>query len=194
MDPIDNGACKNCVIFGVGEWRALWYDPTYPWDKDWGFLEKLMRQMDFNEGWIQLIMGCVKTVSYSVLVNREPCGMIWPTRGIRQGDSLSPFLLLLCIERLNGLIKRAENNREIHGFSQCRRGPKLTHLLFAYDSLLFCRATMEECDKVLEILNMYEDASGQKVNRNKTALFFSKCTPRETRHEIKVAFGVPKIM
>ena len=50
---------------------------------DWNFLEELMRKMGFNERWINLIMGCVKTVSYSVLVNGESCGMIHPTRGIR---------------------------------------------------------------------------------------------------------------
>ena len=67
-------------------------------------------------------------------------------------------------------------------------------MLFGDDSLLFYKATIEECGKVLEILNMYEEASGQKINRSKTGLFFSKCTPREMKHEIKVAFGVPKIM
>ncbi|KAL0006673.1 hypothetical protein SO802_008175 [Lithocarpus litseifolius] len=139
-------------------------------------------------------MECVKTVTYSVLVNGEPCGMIQPSRGIRQGDPLSPFLFLLCTEGLNGLIKRAESNGEIHGFSLCRRGPKLTHLLFADDSLLFCRANMEECGKVLEILNMYEEASGQKVNRSKTSLFFSKNTSTDKKHEIKLALGVPEIM
>ena len=153
-----------------------------------------MRKLGFNERWIHLIMGCVKTVSYLVLVNGEPCGLIQPTRGIRQGDPLSPFLFLLFTEGLNGLIKRAENNGDLHGFSLCKRGPKLTHLLFANDSLLFCRATMEECGKVLEILNMYEMASGQKVNRSKTSLFFSKSTPAELKHEIKVALGVPEIM
>ena len=124
------------------------------------FLEGIMRRMGFNEGWINLIMLCVKTVNYSVLVNGEPCGMINPTRGIRQGDPISPFLFLLCTEGLNGLLKKVEGNRDIHGFSLCRRGPKLTHLLFADNSLLFCRATMEECGKVLEILNAYEVASG----------------------------------
>ena len=174
---------------------AIKLDMSKAYDQvDWGFLEKLMRQMGFNETWIKLIMGCVKIVSYSVLVNGEPCGMIQPTRGIRQGDPLSPFLFLLCIEGLNGLIKRVENNGEIHGFSLCRRGPKLTHLLFADNCLLFCRATIDECGKVLEILNMYEEASGQKINRSKTTLFFSKCTPREMKHEIKVAFGVLEIM
>ena len=174
---------------------AIKLDMSKAYDRvNWDFQEKLMRLMGFNGRWIHLFMGCVKTILYSVLMNGEPCGMIQPTHGIRQGDPLSPFLFLLCTERLNGLIKRAKNNGDIHRFYLCKRGPKLTHLLFTDDSLLFCRAIMEECGKVLEILNMYEEASGQKVNRSKTALFFSKCTPTETKHNIKVALGVPEIM
>ncbi|KAL0004830.1 hypothetical protein SO802_012391 [Lithocarpus litseifolius] len=130
----------------------------------------------------------------SVLVNGEPCGMIHPTRGIRQGDPISPFLFLLCTEGLNGLIKKAERNGDIHGFSLCRRGPKLTHLLFADDSLLFCRATMEECSKVLDLLSDYEDASGQQINKSKTALFFSKAMDGAIKDQIKEAWGVPEIM
>ena len=84
----------------------LYMSKAYDW-VEWYFLEELMRKMGFNESWINLVMGCVKIVSYSVLVNREPCGMIYPIRGIRQGDPLSPFLFLLCTERLNGLIKNA---------------------------------------------------------------------------------------
>ena len=45
-----------------------------------------MRKMGFNEGWINLIMVCVSIVTYSVLVNGEPSGLIHPTKGIRQGD------------------------------------------------------------------------------------------------------------
>ena len=147
---------------------------------DWNFLENLMRKLGFNDRWVNLIMGYVKTVTYSVLVNGEPCGMIHPTRGIRQG--------------LNGMIKNAERNGDIHGFSLCRRGPKLTHLLLADDSLLFCRATIEECGKVLEILEEYERASGQRVNRSKIALFFSKFTNADIKRSIKLALGVPEIM
>ena len=94
-------------------------------------------------------MICVKSVTYSILINGEPKGMITPTRGIRQGGLLSPFLFLLCTEGLHALINNAANFGEITRFSLCRKGPKLTHLLFADDSLLFCRATAEECAKVI---------------------------------------------
>ena len=174
---------------------AVKLDMSKAYDRvDWGFLEEIMRKMGFNEKWINLMMVCVKSVTYSVLVNGEPCGMIKPTRGIRQGDPLSPFLFLLCTEGLNGMIKQAERRGDIHGFSLCRRGPKLTHLLFADDSLLFCRATMEECGKVLEVLNKYEEASGQKVNKSKTTIFFSKATNVEAKRAIKEAWGVSEIM
>ena len=131
------------------------------------FLEGLMRKMGFKERWIHLTMLCVKTVTYSFLINGEPRGLINPTRGIKQGDPLSPFLFLLCTKGLNGLIKHAERNGDIHGYSLCKRDPKLTHLLFADDSLLFCKATVEECDKVLHILESYERGSGRKGFRPK---------------------------
>ena len=83
---------------------------------------------------------------------------------------------------------------DIHGVSLCRRGPKLTHLLFADDSLLFCRSNLEECAKVLEFLNTYEGALGQKVNKSKTVLFFRKSTIAGVRAQIKEALGVPEIM
>ena len=66
------------------------------------------------------------------------------------------------MEGLNGMIKKVERDGDIQGFSLCKRGPKLTHLLLADDCLLFCRATIDECGKVLDILNDYEEALGQK--------------------------------
>lgn len=74
---------------------------------EWSFLEELKKKIGFNERWIHLTMLCVKIVTYSILINDEPRGLIHPTRGIRQRDPLSPFLFLLCIEGLNGLIKHA---------------------------------------------------------------------------------------
>ena len=139
------------------------------------------------------MMVGVKTVSYSVLVNGEPKGMIKPTRGIRQGDPLSPFLFLLCTKGLHGLFSQAVGQREIHGYSLCKNCPKLTHLFFADDSLLFCRSTPQECDKVLELLNTYSKYSGQHINKSKTTIFFSKSITLERKQYIKNALGVSKI-
>ena len=71
---------------------------------EWIFLQKIMERMGFHSKWIGCIMKCIKSVSYSILVNGEPKCHIIPTRGIRQGDPLSPYLFLLCSEGLNGLI------------------------------------------------------------------------------------------
>ena len=139
-------------------------------------------------------MLCVKTVTYSILVNREPKGMMTPTRGIIQGDPLSSFLFLLCTEGLNGLLNKAAHQGHIKGYSLCRNSSCLTHLLFVDDSLLFCRATLEECQRVLDILEVYGRCSGQQINQSKKTIFFNKSTSDDTINQIKVALGVPEII
>jgi len=161
---------------------------------EWCFLEEVMRNLVFNDRWIALMMVCVKTDSYSVLVNGEPKELIIPTRGIHQGNPLSPFLFLLCIEGLNNLILKATSEGSIHGLALSRRSPKLIHLLFADDRLLFYRSNRYECQKVLDLLASYESMFGQQINRGKTSIFFSKSTTPAMRIEIKEALGVPEIL
>ena len=78
----------------------------------------------------------------------------------------------------------------IRGVSLCRNGPKLTHLLFADNSLIFYRAKEEECQSLLDVLAKYERASGQQINRAKTTLFFSKSSTEEVQGVIKDMLGV----
>ena len=75
----------------------------------------------------------------------------------------------------------------------CRNGPKLSHLFFTDNSLIFCKATMEECNALQRILQVYENASGQQLNRAKTSLYFSHNTSRELKEEIKTRFGAQVI-
>ena len=157
------------------------------------YLERLMEKMGFCARWVALMMSCVKTVSYSIMVNGEPMGMIHPKRGIRQGDPLSPFLFLLCTEGLHALIKHSTRNGDIKGFSLCKRGPKLTHLFFANDSLLFCRSISKDCNNVLNLLGEYEFWLGKKINKDKTAIFFSKSTMDEAKSSIKNLFQVQEV-
>ena len=160
---------------------------------EWLFLEKILLKMGFQASWISLIMECITTVSYSILVNGEPKGMIKPSRGLKQGDPLSPYLFLFCAEGLNAILRKAVEAGDIQGFSICRRGPKLTHLFFADDCLLFCRSTLDECEKIQELLALYERASGQMVNKDKTTLFFNRNTDEDIKETIKLSLGVPAI-
>ena len=179
---------------GKSGFMALKLDMSKAYDRvEWAYLEAIMGKMGFDQKWVSLIMECISTVSYSILINGEPSPVIHPTRGLRQGDPLSPFLFLICSEGLHSLLHQAAEANQIRGVSICKRGPRLTHLFFADDSVIFCRASLSECSKIQELLECYEMASGQQMNRSKTGLFFSKSTPLAMSVQIKEALGVQEI-
>ena len=108
---------------------------------------------------VNLITACIKLVSFSIVLNRQPHGLIVPRRGLRQGDPLSPYLFLLVTKGLHALFKKAEDNGVIRGVSPCAVGPRISHLPFTDDNLVFCRATILECVLIQSLLHMYEQAS-----------------------------------
>jgi hypothetical protein len=136
-----------------------------------------------------MIMTCVRSATFSVLVNSNPMGRIYPTRGLRQGDPLSPYLFLLCAEGLSSMLLRAKNEGSISGVPISFQGTKLSHLFFADNSLLFSRANPIEWCNVQEVLKKYERASGQKLNANKTSIFFSRNTKRTFKDHIESLVG-----
>ena len=169
---------------------ALKLDMSKAYDRvEWSFLKLLMLRMGFHEKWVDLMMMCITTVSYSLLIDGETTEKIIPSRGIKQGDPISPYLFLLCSEGLHALIEKAARAGLIRGISLCRNGPRITHLFFADDSLLFCRASFQECIHIQTILSEYEAASGQKLKRDKTTLFFSKGTSPSTQENITNLLG-----
>ena len=87
----------------------------------------------------------MRKVFYSILINRQPYGTITPTRGIRQGDPLSPYFFIVCAEGLSSLLQMAEREGRITGLPIVRGGVKLNHMFFANDSIFFfCKANVFE--------------------------------------------------
>ena len=111
-----------------------------------------MRKMGFCNRWVDLIMACVGSASYQVLVNGIPRGDIRPTRGIRQGDPLSPYLFLICSEALNQQLHHAARSEVIRGFSLCQNGPRINRLFFADDTLLFYCTSRGDLEVILQLL------------------------------------------
>ncbi|CAL9021650.1 unnamed protein product [Prunus brigantina] len=150
--------------------QALKLDMSKAYDRvEWGFLETIMNNMGFAPRWVQLIMTCVTTVTYSFLVNSSPVGYISPQRGLRQGDPLSPYLFLLCAEVFSGLIAQAEQQGFLHGIAISRGAPSISHLLFADDSFLFTRATPEECRHRVTFFNPMNEPLDKKLTCGRVA-------------------------
>ena len=173
---------------------AFKLDTSKAYDRvEWEFLERAMKHLRLGVRMVNLIKSCISSVSYSVLLNVQPVGNIKPSRGLRQGDPLSPYLFLICAMGLQSLLTKAEVEGHIRGVAICRNGPKISHLFFANDSVLFCSAKEAKCQKILDILAIYERGTGQKINREKTNIFFSSNTPHEVWVQIQQVLGVPAI-
>ncbi|GLT59230.1 hypothetical protein SLA2020_320610 [Shorea laevis] len=134
-------------------WQAIKLDMRKAFDRvEWSYLEQVMRTLGFAEDWIRLIMNCVSSITYEVLLNGLEAGRVMPTRGLRQGDPLSPYLFILCAEGLSSMLKEAEQRRLLHGVRICQQAPKISHLFFADDSFLFLRATTTKVNNLMDIL------------------------------------------
>ena len=164
----------KCKRVGKDGYMALKLDMSKAYDRvEWEFLKAILRKMGFSEWWVKLVLQCVSTVSYNIVHGNQEMGPFKPTRGIRQGDPLSPYLFIICAEGLSALIRSFEHKQWIHGVRICRKAPSVTHMFFADDSYVYCKADYAEASRILEILQIYEEASGQKINKEKSSVFFS---------------------
>ena len=116
--------------------------------------------MGFHGKWINLIMSCITIVTYSILINGVAHECIVPSRGFHLGDLVSLYLFLLCADGFSSLINDAARNNTLSGVSICRGCLMVTHLFFADDNLLFCKASIQECQNLMATLDLYEAALG----------------------------------
>ncbi|KAK3197915.1 hypothetical protein Dsin_021330 [Dipteronia sinensis] len=140
--------------------------------------------------WIDLVLDCIFTSTIEVFINGKISGEIIPSRGLRQGCPLSPYLFLLCAETLSCLLKNSERDGELLGFLCSRGSPLISHLFFTDDSVLFCKATVATCAEISRVLKVYERGSGQIVNLQKSNITFSPNVCREIITNIQAVFGV----
>jgi hypothetical protein len=170
---------------------ALKIDMAKAYDRvEWSFLEAMMRKLGFDEGWVEKIMRCITSVSFSFNINGSTRGRVIPKRGLRQGDPLSPFLFLFCSDGLSSLLRNGERNGSITGVRFGRENIRVSHLLFTDDSLIFFRACVEEASAIVDCLDTYATASGQLINLAKSDVCFGKEIEEEAKGEIAATLRV----
>uniref|UniRef100_A0A2N9I0Z5 Reverse transcriptase domain-containing protein n=1 Tax=Fagus sylvatica TaxID=28930 RepID=A0A2N9I0Z5_FAGSY len=148
---------KN-VIFGMYNLKAPGPDglPALFYKQYWPIVgESVISvvQNFFRSG--HMLNECVSFVSFSILINGGKTDYFKPSRGLRQGDPLSPYLFILCQEVLSRLIDRQFNSGAINGVKMNPSGPAFTHVMYADDLMLFAKATSRKVSMLDDCLELY---------------------------------------
>lgn len=139
------------------------------------FVYYIMHCMRFPIQWINWIKECLSSPSFSVLINGTSSGFFGSNRGIRQGDPLSPYIFVMVMEFWSINMELANISGTIQNFKRARN-LQVSHLLFADDLLVFCRANVRSFKGVSKLLNALELNTGLRINKAKSTCFFSRGT------------------
>ena len=136
------------------------------------FLCKTLEAFSFSYQWINLIFKCISTTRILVLVNGSLEGLFEVSRGIIQGDPLSPFFFIIMVEAFGRAITKAYKNKEIKGVTATRNMPNITHQQYVDDMILPGESSQKEEINYKSIIDGYMKASRKKVNEAKFEKFF----------------------
>ncbi|KAK3189548.1 hypothetical protein Dsin_029109 [Dipteronia sinensis] len=139
---------------------------------DWKFLCRVLMAFGFSQTFIDWIVSILGSSKLSVLINGSPAGYFGCSRGVRQGDRLSPFLFGIAEDFLSRLLSRMVALDQFLHISSPRGFSAPTHLLYADDVLIFCRGTVRNLRRVVHAFRVYGSISGQLVNWSKSSIFF----------------------
>ena len=137
----------------------------------WTFIQSLLMMFGFPTKFVNWIMACVESTSYSISVNGYMFGFFEGKSGVRQGDPLSPYLFIACMEYLSRMLLVASANSIFKFHPQCDFH-KISHLAFADDVMLLCRGDIKSVRTLLDVLNKFGKVSGLVINPQKSSIYF----------------------
>jgi Reverse transcriptase (RNA-dependent DNA polymerase) len=145
---IDNAILMKEIIhlFGCKNYTeeafALKVDITKAFDTlEWDFIQRALKEMQMPRGLIKLIMSCIRSSRLTVLVNGVRDGFLTPTRGLRQGCPMSPYLVIVAMEFLTKIFNKAQEEGRLQGVCLAPTAPILTHSIYADDLVIFAKAS-----------------------------------------------------
>ena len=151
---------------------------------EWSFIHQAPTFFDFPPSLINLILHCITSTNLAILINGSPTNFFSPSRGIRQGDPLSPYIFIICMEYLSMAITKEVDGNNWTPLKFGRSRHCLSHCLFADDIILFSRTDDTSITTIQNILNIFGDLSGLRINHSKSRILFSPNTLEFTKNSI----------
>nr|XP_016469786.1 PREDICTED: uncharacterized protein LOC107792109 [Nicotiana tabacum] len=166
-------------------------DMTKAYDRfSWLFLTKVLRKVGFSERFIGLVFDLIGNNWYSVLINGQPHGFFKSLGGVKQGDLLSPTRFILAAEALSRGLNSLHTNLYFYGFGMPKWSPKINHLAYADDTIIFSSSDATSLRLIMEILQVYENASGQRFNKGKSAVYIHHLVDQEVVRKVERTTGI----
>ena len=166
-------------------YMAIKVDLEKAYDKlEWSFIRGMLIRANLPADLIDLIMSCISTVSTSILVNGETLDPIYPLRGIRQGDPLSQYLFILCMDFLGQLIQEKCEAKMWQHVKASQSGPSFSHLFFVNDLVLFGKADGRRCVVIRDVLDEFCSMLRHSVSITKSRVYFSPNVDRDIRESL----------
>jgi hypothetical protein len=137
----------------------------------WHFLQGVMRNKGFCERWIDWTLKAVSGGRVAINLNGELGHYFRSYKGLRQGDPLSPLLFNIVADGLSAILNRAAERGVLQGVTPHLVDGGLTHLQYADDTVLFLENTQQNISNLKFLLCCFEEASGMKINYNKSEVF-----------------------
>ncbi|PWA47507.1 RNA-directed DNA polymerase, eukaryota [Artemisia annua] len=154
---------RKLMVFKVDFEKA--YDSL-----SWNFLFEVMNKIGFTVNWIAWVKAALTSSRASVLINEAPTEEFDVQRGLRQGDPLSPFLFVLAMEGFHVGISEACRAGVFQGVSVGSSNIRISHLLYADDAILLCDWGVQNARRIIQMLRVFQLASGLKINLTKSKL------------------------
>lgn len=157
---------------------------------EWPFMKYLMLELGFPSQFVEWVMSCLSTVSYTFNVNGDLTHPIEAKKGLRQGDPMSPYLFVIYMEYLNRCMLGLQFNKNFHFHPRCKK-LNLTHVCFVDDLLLFARGDLTSIQQLHSTFLEFSSASGLMANAAKSSIYFGGVRP-DIQEQILNTFGWSK--
>lgn len=141
---------------GKNGFMAIKVDLAKAYDRvEWTMLQGILHNFGISEQFIKLVLACISSPRFSVLLNGSPFGYFEAKRGIRQGDPMSLTLFTIFSDLLSRILEKVDSDGKISSIKVARTSPKITHLMYTNDLIIYCKANKAKANEVYSSWQQY---------------------------------------